>query len=163
MNAAISDYFTYKGKQVLAEWFDISPDGPMPDLPWKQVYAVGNLDGKVPVVFYADGHFALPGGGTELGENVEQTISREVQEEINCKVVSWIPLGYQKNSIDGVHDGYQLRVYAKLEKIGDFISDPGGGVIGYKLVDISELSQTIKWGKMSDHLQELAKDQFQIR
>lgn len=157
MKTTITDFFIYNGKEVFAEWFDIPSVSEMPDLPWKQVYAVGNLDGKVPVVFYADGHFALPGGGTEQGETVEQTITREVKEEINCKVVSWIPLGYQKNSIDGVHDGYQLRVYAKLEKIDEFTSDPGGKVIGYKLINLSDLSKTIKWGKMSDHLQELAQ------
>ena len=45
---------------------------------------------------------------------------REIKEELNCRVISWEPLGYQKNSVDGIHDGYQLRVYARLEKIGEF-------------------------------------------
>lgn len=157
MKPTLTDTFIYNGNQATAEWFDISSISEMPDLPWKQVYAVGNLDGLVPVVFYADGHFALPGGGTEPGENIEQTVSREVQEEINCKVISWVPLGYQKNSVGGVHDGYQLRVHAVLEKLGDFTSDSGGKVIGYKLIDLSDLSDTIKWGKISDHLQTLVQ------
>jgi len=157
MDATVTDFFVYKGNKVKAEFFEIKSKDTMPNLPWKQVYAICNLSGEVPVVFYADGHFSLPGGTTELGESVSDTLCREIEEELNCRVISWTPLGYQKNTLDGVSDGYQLRVYAVLEKIGDFKADPAGSVIGYKLIGIDDLSRTIKWGKMSDHIQQLAK------
>lgn len=160
MKADVKDIFFYRGNHVIAEWFDILSKKDMPDLPWKQVYAVGNLNGKVPVVFYSDGHFSLPGGTTEAGESAEETLCREIKEELNCRVISWEPLGYQKNSVEGIHDGYQLRVYARLEKIGEFESDPDGSVIGYKIISINDLSNTICWGKMSDRLEELTRSHF---
>lgn len=160
MEATITDNFTYNGSSVKAEWFDVLSKNDLPCLAWRQVYAVGNLGGKVPLVYYSDGHFSLPGGKTEPGESVEETLCREIREELNCRVVSWSPLGYQKNSVGDSYDGYQLRVYAQLEKIGDFESDPAGSVVGHKLIKIDKLSETIRWGKISDHLQKLTRNNF---
>jgi 8-oxo-dGTP pyrophosphatase MutT (NUDIX family) len=139
------------------EWYDLVGE-PLPELPWQQVYIVGDLDGNVPIVRYeGEGSDNLPGGKTEKGESIGETISREVQEEINCEVLSWEPLGYQKLTEPDGTEYYQLRVFAKLRSLGDFVEDVGGQVIGHSLVSLDELNQHIKYGEVGDRLVRLAK------
>jgi hypothetical protein len=153
---SITSSFVYQQKTIQVEWFDLL-DAPTPDLPWQQVYIIGDLDGLVPIVHYeGDDKDNLPGGKTEPGESIDETISREVQEEINCDVLSWQPLGYQKlTDPDGIVY-YQLRVYAKLRRLGEFIEDSGGAVIGHSLVPLDELNDHIQYGEVGDRLIQLA-------
>lgn len=155
MKPDLYDSFVYADKLVKTEWFDVTRKSDLPDLAWQQVYAVGNLDGKVPVVMYEDGNDNLPGGKFELDELIEEALLREIREELNCHVLEWEPIGYQRCIQDGCEDVYQLRVYAKMQRLGEFESDPGGSVIGHKLVDISELNNTIGWGKIGARIQDM--------
>jgi len=148
----VKSSFTFRDQLFHIDWYDIH-DGELPDLPWQQVYAIGDVDGLVPIVHYpGDDNDNLPGGRSEPGETIEQTLVRELDEEIKAKVISWYPLGYQ----DGINtDGkriYQLRVYAKLTIDDKFVKDPGGSVIGHSLVPLEELNQHIKWGEIGDRL-----------
>jgi len=152
--------FEYEGK-VIVEWFDILEKEKIPELDWQQVYVIGNLDGKVPVVMYDSKGDNLPGGKTEPGESLNETIQREIEEELNMKVVSWEPLGYQKLTRPWDNTPtYQFRVYAKLEKIDDFSNDPGGSVIGHRIVELDNLNKFIKYGKVGDRLISLCEKYF---
>ena len=153
----ITSEIIYEDKRIRINWFDLVGKE-LPNLKWGQVYAIGDLDGLVPIVNYEDKHDNLPGGGTELGETVEQTLVRELDEELKMKVVSWEPLGYQEwIDIDTQNMGYGLRVYAKLEKVEEFTNDPGGSVVGHSLVTIEELNDYIGYQKIGDRMVELAK------
>lgn len=144
--------FEYNGK-VIVEWFDIFDKDKIPNLKWQQAYIIGNLDGKVPIVMYENKGDNLPGGKTELGETLGKTILREIEEELNMKVISWQPLGYQILTRPGDDTPtYQFRAYAKLEKIDDFVNDPGGSVIGHRLVELNDLNKFIKYGGVGDRL-----------
>ncbi|MEI6054311.1 MAG: NUDIX domain-containing protein [Candidatus Saccharibacteria bacterium] len=156
MKPDLLDSFEYHGEHIDVEWFDVLSKDKIPNLPWQQVYAVGDLSGKVPIVMYENDNDNLPGGKTEPGETPDQTIKREIQEEINCSVISWEPLGYQCCSVKGGDKVYQLRVFAKLEKNGEFESDPGGSVIGYHTINIDDLNKIIRWGLVGDRVQKLA-------
>ena len=152
--------YQYEGKTILVAWFDLI-DKHIPDILWQQVYAIGDLDGKVPVVFHSDRDVAnLPGGHTEQGESIDETIKREMIEETNLKVIWWKPLGYQKLTDPDGTTVNQLRVYAKLEKIDDFVNDPGGLVTGYKLIKLNELNKNIRYERTGDHLELLASRYF---
>ena len=63
-------------------------------------------------------------------------------------IKSWFPLGYQKVYDNQGNTGYQLRVYAELEKLAEFTNDPDGSVIGYDLIDIEELNNHIHYGEI---------------
>jgi ADP-ribose pyrophosphatase YjhB (NUDIX family) len=156
--------YSYRGKvrihHIDYEWFDVPSKKDLPDLPWQQVYMVGNLNGSIPLVRYEEDPDNLPGGGTEPGETVEETARREAIEELNCKVSGWEPLGYQANYENGHFIGYQLRIYAKLDKLGVFVTDPGGPVIGQRYISIDQLAVELKWPKTGQRLQELAKKYF---
>lgn len=38
--------------------------------------------------------WALPGGAPEIGESIEDNLSREIFEELNVKIQSFIPIGF---------------------------------------------------------------------
>lgn len=154
---AIKSSFVYRQQTIQVEWYDLVGE-PLPELPWQQVYVIGDLNGKVPIVHYAgEGHDNLPGGKTEPGESVDDTIRREVQEELNCEVLSWKPLGYQKLTEPDGKIVYQLRVFAKLRRLGEFTEDSGGSVIGHSLVPLDELNEHIQYGKVGERLVELVE------
>ncbi len=147
----------YEGKQYQVNWFDLVGKE-LPDLKWHQVYLIGDLNGLVPIVHYADHHDNLPGGRTEAGESVEQTLIREIDEELKMKLISWEPLGYQEwIDIETGNTSLGLRVHAKLSKEEEFTNDPGGPVIGHSLVPLDELNSYINYHVIGDRMVELAK------
>lgn len=159
MKPALVTSFTYKDKLIKVNWYDLV-GLPLPDLPWQQVYAIGDINGKVPVVHYGNGEDDnLPGGKTEPGETVEQTLRREMEEELNCEVVSWYPIGYQEGHEPDGSSKCQLRVRAKLRPIGAFEKDTGGAIIGHTLVELEKLNEHINYGDIGDRMIELIKKQ----
>ena len=154
--------FNYDSQNIVADWYTVTDKSQIPDLPWQQVYAIGNLDGQVPLItsLTCEKEFNLPGGHTEPGETIEQTIAREMIEECNMRVIEWQPLGYQHLTEPDGKQIFQFRVYAKLEKIGEFVNDPGCGVIKNTMVDLSQVNSLIKYGEIGERMVELAKKYF---
>lgn len=154
------DSFMYLGEKINVEWFEVDNVCDFPDVSWQLVYAITNADGKVGLVYDASGKSNLPGGKTEEGETIEQTLKRELVEEMNYRVINWRLLGYQRLTNPAGSSVYQVRVYAKIEKIGDFIADIGGGVIGHKFVDLSQLNSEIEYGSVGLRLMEMVALDF---
>ena len=143
--------FTYKNILYHTDFYSLIGQE-VPDLPWSQIYIIGNFQNLIPIVKYAHASDNFPGGGVKLHESIIQTISREAKEELNMSIKSWFPLGYQKVYDDQGNEGFQLRVYAELEKLGEFTNDPDGSVIGYELIDIEELNNHIHYDEIGDFL-----------
>jgi 8-oxo-dGTP pyrophosphatase MutT (NUDIX family) len=158
----LASSFEYKGETIQVDWFDVGIVEDLPDVKWGQVYAIGNAAGKVPIVHYPkkEDNDNLPGGKFEAGESIEETLRRELIEEINMRVLSWRPIGYQKLTNEKFGTEYQLRVYAELEPIGEFVSDPGGSIIGHSLVSINDMNNYIKYGDVGDRMVGLVKKYF---
>ena len=154
--------FNYDSQNIVADWYTVTDKSQIPDLPWQQVYAIGNLDGRVPLItsLMYEKEFNLPGGHTEPGETIEQTIAREMIEECNMRVIEWQPLGYQHLTKPDGKQIFQFRVYAKLEKIGEFVNDPGGGVIKNTMVYLSQVNSLIKYSEIGERMVKLAKKYF---
>jgi hypothetical protein len=154
--------FEFRGETINTEWYDVADVSELPDVKWGQVYAIGNVDGKVPVVHYEDSEVRnLPGGQfDEPGDTIERVLRREMKEELNMRVLSWRPIGYQ--SLSGSGNKYQLRVYAELEPIGEFEGDPGGRVVGHSLVPIEKLNSYIHYGDVGERIVGLVKNEFNI-
>lgn len=154
--------FNYDSQNIVADWYTVTDKSQIPDLPWQQVYAIGNLDGQVPLItsLTCEKEFNLPGGHTEPGETIEQTIAREMIEECNMRVIEWQPLGYQHLTEPDDKQIFQFRVYAKLEKIGEFVNDPGCGVIKNTMVNLSQVNSLIKYGEIGERMVKLAKKYF---
>ena len=154
--------FNYDSQNIVADWYTVTDKSQIPDLPWQQVYAIGNLDGQVPLItsLTCEKEFNLPGRRTEPGETIEQTIAREMIEECNMRVIEWQPLGYQHLTEPDGKQIFQFRVYAKLEKIGEFVNDPGCGVIKNTMVNLSQVNSLIKYGEIGERMVKLAKKYF---
>lgn len=155
--------FEFRGETINTDWYDVQDISEIPDLEWEQVYAIGNLGGKVPIVHYADSDVRnLPGGKfDEPGDTIERVLDREMREELNMHVLSWRPIGYQHLSNQKLGNAYQLRVYAELERIGQFVSDPGGAVVGHSLVPIEELNSYIQYGAVGERIIKLVENEFE--
>lgn len=162
MKPTLVSSFVYEGKTIVVDWYEVDDKQNIPSLEWQQVYAIGNLDGKVPLVTNAGSEkpYNLPGGKTEPGETIEQMLRRELIEECNMRVVSWQPLGYQILTEPDGKKVAQFRVYAKLEKIGEFVKDPAGSVTKNSLVDIDQVNQLIDYGDVGELMVKLAKKHF---
>lgn len=150
-SAILHGKFIYKTVKYHTDFYSLVGQA-IPNLPWSQVYIIGNFQNLVPIVKYAHASDNLPGGGVKPNESIFQTINREAKEELNMAVKSWFPLGYQKVYDNQGNTGYQLRVYADLEKLGEFTNNPDGSVIDYELINIEELNNHIHYGEIGDFL-----------
>lgn len=152
--------FIYRDNEYKVDWFDVTDKTSIPDLKWQQVYVIGLYEGLVPVVQYPEDKNNLPGGKLEPGESLAETIVREMEEETNMRVTSWQPLGYQQVTSPTGEVDYQFRVCAQLEKIGEFVNDPGGNIIGNIFVPLDDLNGVIDYGDVGVRMVDLAKRHF---
>lgn len=129
----------------------------------RQSYGICFYENKLVIVFgYFGGkedEWGFPGGRIEKGETFEDALRREIKEESNMEVLSFLPIGYQKGSKLGQNNfAYQLRYVCKVRPYGEFVSDPAGGVIkATKLVDPTEYKKyVLNWGRIGDRSVERA-------
>lgn len=163
MKPDIQTHFIYRKRRIDVDWYDIRGEKLPDDINFMQVYFIGNFNGKIPIVTYPDDKHNLPGGGIEEGESVDEALRREAKEETNMRIVRWVPLGYQHCKESDIDLGYQLRVYADVEKIGEFVHDPGGSVTGNILIEPKELNATIRYGMVGERLMQLTEKFFNAK
>jgi ADP-ribose pyrophosphatase YjhB (NUDIX family) len=115
------------------------------------------------VVVYAKSRnvWEMPGGGLEEGETLEECITREIKEETNMKVLRLSPLGYDTlTNPDTQEKIYQMRYAAKVEPLGQFITDQAtdGDITEIKLIDPIEYKKYFDWGERSDAMMRKASE-----
>ncbi len=121
---------------------------PIPkDMPITQVYGVLFTDDGRIMLRVDKGFHGLIGGTPEPGETHEETLHREVYEEVNCEISDLHYLGYQTVIGDG--EPYaQLRYVAKLTKIGKNRPDLDGGKMCERiLVPAEEAGDILDYGE----------------
>lgn len=108
------------------------------------------------VVVYAEekGSWGPPGGGVELGETVEEAVTREVSEETNMRVLKQELFGYLE--VLWPKRILQTRSVCIVEPVGEFISDPDGDVTEIKLIDPEDIKHYFDWGKNGEYQLERA-------
>jgi ADP-ribose pyrophosphatase YjhB (NUDIX family) len=126
----------------------------------RQVYGVCFCGDKMVIGFGGQKQgWGLIGGTVEAGETFEQTLTREIREESNMKVLSCLPIGYQKvtDPRDNSHI-YQLRYACVVEPLGPFVADPAGGVTEIKLIDPTEYRKYFDWGEIGERIVARARE-----
>lgn len=123
-----------------------------------QTYGVCFFDNKIVIGF--DGKqkiWGLVGGTIEKGETLKQTLTREVQEESNMEVLSFLPIGVQK-VIDTRDNSfcYQLRYVCSVQPYGPFVSDPADSIAEIKLINPADYKQYFDWGSIGERIIERA-------
>jgi 8-oxo-dGTP pyrophosphatase MutT (NUDIX family) len=143
----------YRGKAYHLKYSDVDSFDDLPLEKCRQIYGICFLEDKIVIGKNEAGDYSLIGGTIEEGETLEEALEREVQEESNMLVLSWVPIGYQYIEEEDI---YQLRTVCLVDPIGPFISDPAGSVIGIETIDPSEFRKYIPWGEIGERIKERA-------
>ncbi|MFA5652233.1 MAG: NUDIX domain-containing protein [Candidatus Paceibacterota bacterium] len=147
------------GQVYDCEYFDSVDFNQLPQDRIKQAYGVCFCDDKM-IIGYGGlkKGWGLIGGSLEKEETYEQALVREIKEESNTEVLSFIPIGYQK--ITNIENGkiiYQLRFVCKVKPYGEFIIDGGDGmtekgITEIKLIDPNNYKEYFDWGEIGDYI-----------
>ena len=146
------------GVKYLIEYCDADNFTDLIEDKWHQIYAVCFIGDEMLIANEPEGRgWGLIGGRKDEGETFEQTLRREVQEESNMEILSYLPVGYRK-IINTETGNYliQLRYAAKVQPYGDFVSDPAGVVTEIKLIDPTTYKLYFDWGPSGDRIIERA-------
>lgn len=107
-------------------------------------------------------NYMLPGGTPEENETPEETLIREVDEEVSCKILKHQLLGVQKVSFPNNEytTRYQLR-YACIVEQQALTPDPDfNEEWEILLVKPEEVNKYLKWGVILDRIMEQALEWF---
>ncbi len=139
------DVVNQNGQRCDVEHFDVDHFNDIPNEFITKAHAVCVHDGKMLLVYSEVFDFwGIPGGTREVGESVEQTLLREIQEETNCEVVDYKPIAYQKIiSLDGGVQ-YRLKYLCNVNPLGEFKADTAGDVSKITWIDYNEFRDYIE-------------------
>lgn len=132
--------------------------------PLTQVQAVTfNSEGKIVLYKHIDGYYGFPGGKIERGESPEETLVREIREEINAEVINFgifaFVKSYKKTSPEKVT--YNLRYWAIVNiDREEIINDPAGKALERIIVDAKNAPKILNWGKAGEILVKEAYKEF---
>lgn len=145
--------YTWQGIEVTTTW--IRTNELEKYSPITQVYGIIFNDKNEILVCResSTGRWIIPGGHPEKGESLEETLKREVLEEVDVEVETIQPLGVFKVefSDDPQKVIYQSRFVAKLKYINPQTPDPANGdTWERKFVPAEKISEYVKWGEAGD-------------
>ena len=153
-----NNYKGHSGVEYIFEYSDADSFDELDKTKCTQTYGVCFCDGKMVIGYEGQKQsWGLIGGTVEKGETFEETLRRELKEESNMEVLSFLPLGYQK--VTDTRDGsfvYQLRYVCKTTPFGPFVSDPADAITEIKLIDPKDYKQYFDWGNIGNRIIERA-------
>lgn len=153
-----NNYTGRSGVEYIFEYSDVDSFDDLDKNKCRQTYGVCFCDGKI-VFGYSGGRkeYGLIGGTVEEGESFEQTLRREIKEESNMEILSFLPIGYQK-VIDTRDQSYvyQLRYVCTVKPYGPFTGDTMGDIVEIKLVETKDYKEYLKWGEIGNRIIERA-------
>lgn len=150
----IEEYIGKSGIKYIFEYQDANSFDNLDYSKCRQVYGVCFYENKLVIGFGGQKkNWGLIGGTIEQGEKFEETLIREIQEESNMAVLSYVPIGYQ-NVIDTRDSSniYQLRYTCKVKPHGPFIEDPAGGVTEIKFINPGDYKKYFDWGAIGERI-----------
>ena len=121
------------------------------DLPVTQVYGLCfNQRGEILLTF-DQGVYGLPGGKPENSETPEETLIREVLEEVQCEIADLEYIGYQHVTVDP--DKFGSAAYAQLryachttKLLPQTIDVATGRLIDRKFASPNDAAALLNWG-----------------
>lgn len=145
--------FVEDGKTYIFTYWDTDSFDDLELARVRQVYGVCFYQKKMVIVGNEkQGTWGLVGGTREEGENIEQTLRREVQEESNTEVLEWRPVGVQLVKEADGKSYYQLRVVCRVRPFGKFENDPAGSVTRIEFIDPLQYKNYFDWGAIGERI-----------
>lgn len=146
------DIYLYKGTRVTNTWIKTNKFGQFS--PITQVYGI-IFNGKGEILICReskDGSWQIPGGHPEKDETIEETLKRELFEEVDVEIENIKPIGVQKVTFPDDPDKdkaiYQVRCIAKLKNLLPQTPDPASGnTWERKFVLANKINEYVKWGE----------------
>lgn len=122
-----------------------------------------NRDGRLLVQRRSFGPWQVMGGSIEPGETPEETLVREVAEEVNVEIENIKYIGTQKVTDENGRDINQLRFAAFITKLNRRKPDPAKGVIRpRKFIDPDRYAEVSGWGEMGTDMVNRAKKKLNL-
>jgi ADP-ribose pyrophosphatase YjhB (NUDIX family) len=155
------DEWTHDGQSYRFEWFDGNAVEKFN--PYTQCYGLCiDVDSGLLVIGRHPPrmNWTLPGGSREEGESAEETLRRELDEELSLELVDCELLGAQRVFYlsENREPHFQLR-YACLVKLKELTPDPDISLLWErKLIPIEDVTRYIPWGPILTHLATLTRD-----
>lgn len=153
-----NNYKGHAGVEYVFEYSDVDLFDDLDVDKCTQVYGVCFLGDEIVIGYNGKKKsWGLIGGTIEEGETFEQTLAREIEEESNMEVLSFLPIGVQK--VTDTRDNsfcYQLRYACRVEPHGPFVSDPDDSITEIKLINPEDYRQYFDWGSIGDRIIERA-------
>ncbi len=149
-----SQILVWDGKKYLLTW--IRDDNLEKYTPVVQVYGIVFNDNNEILIGQSKpgSSWTIPGGSTEPRETIEETLRRELVEEVDVTVSKIFPLGAQKvepQDAENKSDAYyQIRCVALLDKLLPQTPDPDpkhGRTWERKFVPMEKVTKYVHWGK----------------
>jgi len=123
------DAVNHNGKRCDVAYVDVDNFNDLPDRLILKAHAVCIWEDKMILVNHPEWDiWGIPGGSRDLGESIEQTLAREIQEETNCEVLNYRPIGYQKIVSPDNEVHYRLQYLCMVKPLGEFEIDPAGNI-----------------------------------
>lgn len=133
------------GRRYLIAWFDPPFRPPLEET--RQALGICfTEDARIVLVTWNGRDWSLPGGTPELGETLDQTLTREVREEACARVLSSRYIGCQRvEELDAERATYyQTRFWARVE-LEEF--RPEHEMSARRLVAPEEFRAALFWGE----------------
>ena len=112
----------------------------------RQVYGIVFSDDNRILLRIEDGRYKLTGGKPEDGETYEQTLIREYLEEVNVELEDSRYLGYLLVNDDNGEQYAQVRMIAKIKRIGEARPDiDNGKLYGRQLVPSERVKEYLNY------------------
>lgn len=123
------DAVTHNGKRCDVIHVDVDNFDDIPDALILKAHAVCVWENRMLLVNHPEWNiWGIPGGSREHGELIEQTLAREIQEEANCEILDYKPIGYQKIVSNDNEIHYRLQYLCMVNPLGEFKTDPAGNI-----------------------------------
>jgi len=145
------------GKKVRLDVFDGTDFSGLS--PIVQIQAVSFTDDGHIVLYHAvKDNFGCPGGHPEPGETYEESLRREIREEIAAEMIDCGPIGYiRETNLETDEENYLLRYWANVKLLNEPVNDPCDQGRTRHVFGINEAIEKLNWGKGGEILVNLAE------